>query len=122
METVSQMEILNNKEVGVLNPCRRARGMARWRRWFLRILVFSPFVLGAAHAQPVITSGPNYCCLTIGPNQQALTASGGTGPYTWVFNQRVAATGDVHPDRSAGQFPRCGQRGIDRRGHHTRRL
>jgi hypothetical protein len=36
-----------------------------------------------AMAQPVITSGPNYCCWSIGEVQQALTASGGSGAYTW---------------------------------------
>ncbi len=34
-------------------------------------------------AQPVITSGPNYCCWSIGEVQPALTASGGNGTYTW---------------------------------------
>src|SRR5579864_3803460 len=37
----------------------------------------------AASAQPIITSGPNYCCWSIGEVGQPLTASRGDGTYTW---------------------------------------
>jgi hypothetical protein len=43
-------------------------------------------------AQPVITSGPNYCCWSIGEVQQALTASGANGTYTWSL-----ASGSLPP-------------------------
>ena len=40
-------------------------------------------LLSAASAQPVITSGPSYCCWSTGEINQALTATGGNGTYTW---------------------------------------
>src|SRR5580658_1825644 len=40
-------------------------------------------LLSTASAQPVIASGPNYCCWSIGEINQALTATSGNGTYTW---------------------------------------
>ncbi len=54
--------------------------------WVARVApvaVFFLALLGTASAQPVITSGPNYCCWSIGEIEQALTATGGNGTYTW---------------------------------------
>src|ERR1700733_1966156 len=52
------------------------------RYWFVAIAVFGGLP-STVVAQPVITSGPNYCCWSIGEVQQALMASGGTGTYSW---------------------------------------
>jgi hypothetical protein len=53
------------------------------RFWFVAVAVFFLGFLSTASAQPVITSGPNYCCWSIGEINQALTATGGNGTYTW---------------------------------------
>jgi uncharacterized protein (TIGR03437 family) len=54
------------------------------RCWFVAVAGF--FLLGLPStvvAQPRITSGPGYCCWSIGEINQALTATGGNGTYTW---------------------------------------
>ena len=52
------------------------------RSWFVAIAVFWGLP-STVVAQPVITSGPNYCCWSTGEINQALTATGGSGTYTW---------------------------------------
>jgi uncharacterized protein (TIGR03437 family) len=52
------------------------------RSWFVAIAVLAGLP-STVVAQPVITSGPNYCCWSIGEINQALTATGGNGTYTW---------------------------------------
>jgi uncharacterized protein (TIGR03437 family) len=57
--------------------------MPRLHSRFVAVAVSFLAMLGAASAQPVITSGPNYCCWSTGEINQALTATGGNGTYTW---------------------------------------
>jgi uncharacterized protein (TIGR03437 family) len=66
--------------------CLRGVETLSMLRSHFRFLAFPVFLLGLASravAQPVITSGPNYCCWSTGEINQALTATGGNGTYTW---------------------------------------
>jgi uncharacterized protein (TIGR03437 family) len=56
--------------------------LADLRSWFVAIAVFAGLP-STVVAQPVITSGPNYCCWSIGEIDQVLTATGGNSTYTW---------------------------------------
>ena len=57
--------------------------MVRLHSRFAAVALSFLALLSAASAQPVITSGPNYCCWSTGEINQALTATGGNGTYTW---------------------------------------
>jgi len=57
------------------------------------VAVYLLACLSTASAQPVITSGPNYCCGSIGEINQALTATGGNGTYTWSLVAGSLPTG-----------------------------
>jgi len=52
-------------------------------RRFVPLVMALCFAPRVSMAQVTITSGPNYCCWSIGQVQHALTASGGNGTYTW---------------------------------------
>jgi hypothetical protein len=58
------------------------KNRADLRTWLVAIAVLGGLP-GSVTAQPVITSGPNYCCWSNGEINQALTATGGNGTYTW---------------------------------------
>jgi uncharacterized repeat protein (TIGR01451 family) len=53
------------------------------RSLFVAVALSLFLLLSVASAQPVITSGPTYCCWSIGEVNQALTATGGNGTYAW---------------------------------------
>jgi hypothetical protein len=59
--------------------------MVRLHIRFVAVAVLFFALLGTASAQPVITSGPNYCCWSTGIIYQALTATGGSGTYAWAL-------------------------------------
>lgn len=79
--------LTNSKAVG---HGAKESGLTR----FGRLIVLFLWVDIACLAQPVITSGPNYSW-SIGEVQQALTASGGNGTYTWSL-----ASGSLPPGLS----------------------
>ena len=54
-----------------------------FRYWHAAVAISLLGLQSVALAQPVITSGPNYCCWSVGEINQALTATGGKGTYTW---------------------------------------
>ena len=58
------------------------RDWTNLRSWFVAIAVLWGLP-STVVAQPVITSGPNYCCWSTGIIYQALTATGGNSTYTW---------------------------------------
>ncbi len=73
-----------NKHYGLAVWFQGVRKLIMLRLHFRLVLVTVAFlaVLSTASAQPVITSGPNLSG-TIGEINQALTATGGNGTYTW---------------------------------------